>query len=409
VAHQLRDGVRQFRLHGRNDRRRLAGGLEQGQSKGAPEDEKIFYEWHQFDPGVVPNLLHTGAGSPTGILFTRGISCLRFFRNQIIHCDAGPRVVRAYPAQPDGAGFKASTVDIVSSTEADKWFRPSECLRRARRRVYIADWNDAGVGGHNMEDRKLDAMTGRVYRVAPKGSKPSCRNWIWPAPEDALRPCNHPARRRVMPPGQSCAKCKARREPDLLKLWNGTTPGCAPARCICSRAIKGSDKKLYRAAIKDGHPDLRITGLRNRQGTEDGRGSLRENARQDRLGPGPTRSAPLRCGTTSRRKGQTLAQLAAQHDGKDRWYLEALGIGADKQWDKFFDAGWQKLATSGTRLRAATLCGARAARRHPPCWSKSSMTRAPAEKERARCFRSLDSSAARRRRRRCGAGLSGLK
>ena len=27
-----------------------------------------------------------------------------------------------------------------------------------------------------------------------------------------------------------------------------------------------------------------------------------------------------------------------QHDGKDRWYLEALGIGADQQWDKFFTA-----------------------------------------------------------------------
>jgi putative heme-binding domain-containing protein len=27
------------------------------------------------------------------------------------------------------------------------------------------------------------------------------------------------------------------------------------------------------------------------------------------------------------------AQLAAQHTGADRWYLEALGIGADRQWD----------------------------------------------------------------------------
>ena len=30
--------------------------------------------------------------------------------------------------------------------------------------------------------------------------------------------------------------------------------------------------------------------------------------------------------------------MAAQHDGTDRWYLEALGIGADKQWDAFLDA-----------------------------------------------------------------------
>jgi hypothetical protein len=32
------------------------------------------------------------------------------------------------------------------------------------------------------------------------------------------------------------------------------------------------------------------------------------------------------------------ATLAAQHDGNDRWFLEALGIGADKQWDAFLDA-----------------------------------------------------------------------
>jgi hypothetical protein len=30
------------------------------------------------------------------------------------------------------------------------------------------------------------------------------------------------------------------------------------------------------------------------------------------------------------------ATLASKHDGKDRWYLEALGIGADNQWDKYF-------------------------------------------------------------------------
>ena len=35
---------------------------------------------------------------------------------------------------------------------------------------------------------------------------------------------------------------------------------------------------------------------------------------------------------------QLWAQLAAQHDGEDRWYLEALGIGADGQWNRFLDA-----------------------------------------------------------------------
>ena len=34
------------------------------------------------------------------------------------------------------------------------------------------------------------------------------------------------------------------------------------------------------------------------------------------------------------------ASLAQKYDGKDRWYLEALGISADKQWDAYF-AAWK--------------------------------------------------------------------
>ena len=37
------------------------------------------------------------------------------------------------------------------------------------------------------------------------------------------------------------------------------------------------------------------------------------------------------------------AELALRHDGKDRWYLEVLGIAADGQWDAFL-AAWQKRA-----------------------------------------------------------------
>ena len=37
------------------------------------------------------------------------------------------------------------------------------------------------------------------------------------------------------------------------------------------------------------------------------------------------------------------ADLALQHDGKDRWYLEALGIGAFDQHDRFFDAWLKKV------------------------------------------------------------------
>ena len=51
--------------------------------------------WHLNDPGVVPNLLQTGGGSPTGICVYEGRLLPERFWDQLIHCDAGPNVVRA--------------------------------------------------------------------------------------------------------------------------------------------------------------------------------------------------------------------------------------------------------------------------------------------------------------------------
>src|SRR5436309_4550894 len=94
-------------------------GWDKAKAKGAAEDTKVFYEWHQYDPGVVPNLLHTGGGSPTGILIYEGRVLPQIFWNQVIHCDALPRIVRAYPVQASGAGYKAETKDIL--TTPDNW------------------------------------------------------------------------------------------------------------------------------------------------------------------------------------------------------------------------------------------------------------------------------------------------
>src|SRR2546426_3916308 len=146
-------------------------GWDKAKAKGAAEDTKVFYEWHQYDPGVVPNLLHTGGGSPTGILLYEGRLLPQVFWNQMIHCDAGPRVVRAYPVQPDGAGYKGQSRDIL--TTPDTWFRPADVCVAPDGSLYVADWNDAGVGGHNMADQNVEKMTGRIYRVAPPGSKAS--------------------------------------------------------------------------------------------------------------------------------------------------------------------------------------------------------------------------------------------
>lgn len=50
-------------------------------------------------------------------------------------------------------------------TSTDNWFRPSDVCVAPDGSVFIADWYDPGVGGHGMGD----TTRGRIYRLAPKG------------------------------------------------------------------------------------------------------------------------------------------------------------------------------------------------------------------------------------------------
>lgn len=122
--------------------------------------------WHLNDPGVVPNLLQTGAGSPTGILIYEGDALPARYLNQLIHCDAGPNVVRSYAVAQAGAGYTAEINNIVNGAR-DQWFRPSDVCVAPDGSLIVADWYDPGVGGH----RQGDVEKGRLFRVSMPGRK----------------------------------------------------------------------------------------------------------------------------------------------------------------------------------------------------------------------------------------------
>ncbi len=129
------------------------------------ETEIPHRHWHLNDPGVVPNLLQTGGGSPTGICFYEGTALPAVFHNQIIHCDAGPNIVRAYTVLPDGVGFKSKIINIMDGSRHNKWFRPSDVCVAPDGSLMVADWYDPGVGGHGMGD----IQRGRLFRLTAKG------------------------------------------------------------------------------------------------------------------------------------------------------------------------------------------------------------------------------------------------
>ena len=297
------------------------------------EDSIPLRHWHLNDPGVVPNLLQTGAGSPTGILLYEGSLLPEPFQNQIIHSDPGPNVVRSYPVKKDGAGYSAGILNILKG-ENDQWFRPSDVCIAPDGSLIVADWYDPGVGGH----RVGDLQRGRIYRIAPDVSEYKIPLQDYSTPKGAITALQNPnlaVRRHAW---LALYKMDKKAVPSLEKLWRGSSNPRMRARAFWVLVKMPSGKKYINEAITNSNPDIRITGLRAARQLKLDIIPLVKKLVSDQ-DPQVRRELILALRHNKSTEAPELwAKLAIQHDGADRWYLEALGIGADKQWDSFFEA-----------------------------------------------------------------------
>jgi putative membrane-bound dehydrogenase-like protein len=291
------------------------------------EETIPLQHWHLNDPGVVPNLLQTGAGSPTGITVYEGDLLPAFLHGQMIHCDAGPNVCRAYPVTKDGAGYKAEMVNLLSSSK-DRWYRPSDVAVAPDGSLMVADWYDPGVGGHGMGDLER----GRVFRLTPKGHQ----GYKVPAID-------------VSTTDGALAALKSPHNETRFLGWTALTDSKMAGKAGRSLFIDDNASPQHRArglflygwhkqgqikaALTDTDPNIRMAGLRLARQHND-----RVLEAIETLVGDPDPQVRRECAVALRFDGSAKAsklwaELAAQHDGKDRWYLEALGIGADLHWD----------------------------------------------------------------------------
>ena len=303
--------------------------------------------WHLNDPGVVPNLLQTGAGSPTGILFYEGDLLPEPFQQQMIHCEPGHQVVRAYPVRKDGAGYKAEIVTIMKGK--DKWFRPSDVCVAPDGSIFVADWYDPGVGGHKMGD----VDRGRIYRIAPKGTTYKIPKFDLNSPKQAVKALQSPNLSVRYLAWNVLKDWGVEAEAALNELWQGTNqPMRARALWLLAR-IEGKTQVYLDAAIKDDNPDIRVTGLRAARQLDKQQLIEYLNVCQNDPAAEVRREVAiaLRHFPDEQLGAPIWTNLAKQYNGKDRWYLEALGLAADlhasayfKNWMETIGSDWNTAA-----------------------------------------------------------------
>ncbi len=288
--------------------------------------------WHLNDPGVVPNLLQTGAGSPTGMCIYEGDLLPPIFRNQMIHCDAGPNVVRAYPVEKNGAGYTAKIVNIMEGTN-DQWFRPSDVCVAPDGSLMVADWYDPGVGGHQAGDLNR----GRIFRVSPPNTPYIIPKYDFSTEEGAIEALKNPNLSVRWHAWQVLHKLSQDDNRALVKLYLETPNSRVKARAFWLLAKTKRADKMIEMAAADNNPDLRIAAIRAaRQSNMDITNLIKM------LYDDPDPQVRRECVIALRHSEspeffQLMTHLALQYDGKDRWYLEAMGIGADQQWDVFLN------------------------------------------------------------------------
>ncbi len=305
-------------------------------------------QWRQDDPGITPAGDVYGGGSPTGNVYYEGGALGDDWIGTFFACEPGRNTIFSYQPKLEGAGFSLERSDFLTSNASGEFagsdflggkdsvnseiktlFRPSDIAVGPDGALYVSDWYDPRVGGHQDLD---DSYSGTIYRIAPKGFVPKV-----PALDltnvagqvDALRsPAVHV---RALAFDALVAGGRASLQPVAALLQD-------PNPYIQARAIH----VLYRLGVSGirtaGDPTSQPTAQRKIAAYR----ALRHAPRTAGLDPFGSaivlaedadpavrrevalslRNEPL---DTSR---ELLVTIAMGYDGKDRSYLEAFGIGA---------------------------------------------------------------------------------
>jgi putative membrane-bound dehydrogenase-like protein len=301
-------------------------------------------EWRQDDPGMTPFGDVYGGGSPTGNVFYENGALGPSWAGTFLAAEAGRNEIFSYQPAREAAGFRLDRKIFMTSNVRQQYagsdfiggnstakgaietlFRPSDIAVGPDGALYVSDWIDARVGGHQDLD---ETVSGAIYRIAPKGFKSSVPKFDAATIDGQITALRSPAV-NVRAIGFEGLKARGAAAVNAVAaLLSDPSPYMRGRAIYLLYQLGPEGRKRAGAPESFTDPSLRIAAYRatRRAGLD----VLPVAARLARdADPGVRREVALSLRDQPADKTlDILVDIARGYDGQDRSYLEALGTGA---------------------------------------------------------------------------------
>ena len=321
------------------------------QADQRPGQSTPVAHWRQENPGTMPAGDVYGGGSPTGVAFYENGALGDKFNGTLLSCEAARNVIFGYQPVNDGAGFKLGRTDFLTTNPEKEFvgadftggskskpvnseerkirvnFRPSDVCVGPDGALYVTDWTDPRVGGHDTQD---EAASGVIYRIAPKGFQSTIPKLDLATVDGAVLALKSPAVNVRSLGYQKLKSSGAAAYDSVAKVLGDPNPFVA-ARAIWLLPYLGEQGAAKLKSFLEGDSAAdRLTAFRAIRRTD---GKIDDLTVARKLSTDPDAGIRAEAALAMRYRSfeearDVLVNVATRYDGKDAAYLDSLGIGA---------------------------------------------------------------------------------